>query len=177
MDTVETQEIPSEEITPGPNTSGQNAPSFQPKPDCEPTEDISISQASSQKSLDPIFQLEGEDIQQASSSPKRSIKLEDVIALHTARRMKGPSKSGQKLKQGVSIPSQRRWLYYWSVVLNARLPAWVLGGWRRFVFKRFESQGTVDPARVEGRRGAPKNPPPSNYSSDARAYGHEEGVC
>ncbi len=167
--------MPSEDITPGPNTSGQNTPSSQPKPDGEPTEDISISRASSQRPVGPTFQLEGEDIQRASSSPKRSIKLEDVIALHTARRMKGPSKSGQKLKQGVSIPSQRRWLYYWSVVLTHVSPP---GFWGVGVVSSSSDPSPKAPLTLPASKDAAAHPKirlRQNYSSDARAYGHEEG--
>ena len=47
--------------------------------------------------------------------------LADVLELHTSRRMKAPS-PGEKGKQGVSIPSQRRWLHYWSLLLSHRAP-------------------------------------------------------
>jgi phosphatidylinositol-3,4,5-trisphosphate 3-phosphatase/dual-specificity protein phosphatase PTEN len=47
--------------------------------------------------------------------------LAHVLELHTSKRMKSPS-PGEKGKQGVSIPSQRRWLHYWSLLLSHRAP-------------------------------------------------------
>ncbi|KDR72555.1 hypothetical protein GALMADRAFT_252686 [Galerina marginata CBS 339.88] len=57
------------------------------------------------------------------SNPEKSFKdaLKGVLDLHTARRMK-PSEKEDKAKQGVSIPSQRRFLYYWSLLLSHEAP-------------------------------------------------------
>ncbi|KZS97246.1 phosphatases II [Sistotremastrum niveocremeum HHB9708] len=51
----------------------------------------------------------------------RTPPLDDVLSLHTQRRMK-PSTGGKKSPQGVSIPSQRRFLHYWSQILNDTAP-------------------------------------------------------
>lgn len=53
--------------------------------------------------------------------------LKDVLDLHTSKRMRAPSSDAKKLKQGVSIPSQRRWLYYWALLLAHEAPSciWV----------------------------------------------------
>lgn len=48
--------------------------------------------------------------------------LKGVLDLHTARRMKPPSEKEGKAKQGVSIPSQRRFLYYWALILAHEAP-------------------------------------------------------
>lgn len=51
--------------------------------------------------------------------------LKDVLDLHTSKRMRAPSSPGKKLKQGVSIPSQRRWLYYWALLLAHEAPSYL----------------------------------------------------
>jgi phosphatidylinositol-3,4,5-trisphosphate 3-phosphatase/dual-specificity protein phosphatase PTEN len=42
--------------------------------------------------------------------------LHNILDFHTSRRMK-PVSPPSRQKSGVSIPSQRRWLYYWSLLL------------------------------------------------------------
>lgn len=54
--------------------------------------------------------------------------LDSVLALHSARRMKPPSKSDSNPRKGVSIPSQRRFLFYWAQILSNAAPKgfWVI---------------------------------------------------
>lgn len=47
--------------------------------------------------------------------------LKDILNFHTARRMKAKDK-GINMTQGVRIPSQRRFLYYWALVLAHEAP-------------------------------------------------------
>lgn len=75
------------------------------------------------RSMSPLSETpSGTSNTQSASTRKKTSNLDDVLALHTSRRMKAPSSSSKKAKQGVSIPSQRRWLYYWSLVLAHEAP-------------------------------------------------------
>ena len=86
-----------------------------------PTDDPSV----------PLTQEAYESTHSAETSARNSGKpnrrmtasevLTHVLELHTSKRMKVPS-PGEKGKQGVSIPSQRRWLHYWSLLLSHRAP-------------------------------------------------------
>ncbi|KAJ7701517.1 hypothetical protein B0H17DRAFT_1195298 [Mycena rosella] len=59
----------------------------------------------------------------AADTPKPlSREHKGMLDLHTAQRMK-PSGANEKAKQGVSIPSQRRWLHYWVLLLAQKVPA------------------------------------------------------
>jgi phosphatidylinositol-3,4,5-trisphosphate 3-phosphatase and dual-specificity protein phosphatase PTEN len=52
--------------------------------------------------------------------------LQNILDLHTSKRMKTQeekeAKAKEKQKKGVSIPSQRRWLLYWSLLLAGAGP-------------------------------------------------------
>lgn len=66
----------------------------------------------------------GADLSRVSSEPATNT-LEKVLDLHASRRMK-PSlhhSRYQKPKMGVSIPSQQRWLSYWSQILAGKGPS------------------------------------------------------
>ncbi|KAG6857038.1 hypothetical protein H0H87_010392 [Tephrocybe sp. NHM501043] len=84
---------------PGPSSSGSNTPSFQGD------------------TLDAAFPNPG-----SKSKKYHPDVLNTVLDLHTSRRMKRPSSPTKKTKQGVSIPSQRRWLYYWALSLSHTAP-------------------------------------------------------
>ncbi|KAH9926719.1 phosphatases II [Fomitopsis serialis] len=61
-------------------------------------------------------------MQQQGSQGDHAENLTRVLELHTSKRMRRPTSPSQQTKQGVSIPSQRRWLYYWSLVISHQAP-------------------------------------------------------
>ncbi|KAG6820917.1 hypothetical protein H0H93_009691 [Arthromyces matolae] len=58
----------------------------------------------------------------AASKGNHPESLNTILDLHSSRRMKRPSSPSKKAKHGVSIPSQRRWLYYWALLLSHTAP-------------------------------------------------------
>ncbi|KAH0834861.1 hypothetical protein J3R83DRAFT_10489 [Lanmaoa asiatica] len=77
-------------------------------------------------SVRPASVPSGADLSRVSSEPMVNT-LDKVLDLHTSRRMKPslhPSDVpvSKKPLMGVSIPSQRRWLFYWSQVLDGKGP-------------------------------------------------------
>jgi len=65
---------------------------------------------------------QGQTILPASTiAPPRD--LQDILDFHTSRRMKARSSPGKKQHTAVSIPSQLRFLRYWSILLARQFPA------------------------------------------------------
>ncbi|KAG1878385.1 hypothetical protein C8R48DRAFT_686766 [Suillus tomentosus] len=71
---------------------------------------------------------ESRDENQSIPTKPSAPTLQQVLDLHTSRRMKAPSIStNAKSRAGVSIPSQRRWLLYWSRLLAGQGPPGMWG--------------------------------------------------
>lgn len=89
-----------------------------------PSPNTTMLPATIEHSTRPFF---GADLSRASSEPVAST-LEKILDLHTSKRMKPslhPSRRPdipKKPKMGVSIPSQQRWLFYWSQVVSGKGP-------------------------------------------------------
>ncbi|KAJ7512033.1 hypothetical protein B0H11DRAFT_2151772 [Mycena galericulata] len=73
--------------------------------------------------LETVTEAQAAEAETPAGAPLKSLadSLKGVLDLHTARRMKPPGANG-KGKQGVSIPSQRRWLHYWALLLAHEAP-------------------------------------------------------
>ncbi|KAK0459561.1 uncharacterized protein EV420DRAFT_1269032 [Desarmillaria tabescens] len=82
---------------------------------------------------DSTFSDADVDSPQSTGTPSSTLtsngntSLKSVLDLHTSKRMKTPSDL-KKQKQGVSIPSQRRWLHYWSLLLAHEAPSHMWSG-------------------------------------------------
>ncbi|KAF9788692.1 phosphatases II [Thelephora terrestris] len=86
-----------------------------------PTDDPSVPLT--QKAYESTHPTENNATSSGEGEGRRTASeiLTNVLELHSSKRMKAPAPGG-KGKQGVSIPSQRRWLHYWSLLLSHRAP-------------------------------------------------------
>jgi phosphatidylinositol-3,4,5-trisphosphate 3-phosphatase/dual-specificity protein phosphatase PTEN len=82
--------------------------------------------ANQNSDADGILDIEKGTSHPRSPTPNREKSFTDalkgVLDLHTAQRMKQSSEKEGKVKPGVSIPSQRRFLYYWALLLAHEAP-------------------------------------------------------
>lgn len=117
MDIVETDVMPKDENIPNPETNDM---------DNIPETEIPVTSAPPAKAPSNLSRTDSSPV----PDPATGSTLEKVLALHTSRRMKVASTSAsnspkyklKKPKQGVSIPSQRRFLLYWSLLLSGTAP-------------------------------------------------------
>lgn len=89
-----------------------------------PNTSMVLPSISDRSPIRPASPSLGADLSRVSSEPTAN-QLEKVLNLHTSRRMK-PSRyhpdAQKRPKMGVSIPSQQRWLFYWSQILAGKGP-------------------------------------------------------
>ncbi|KAG1730343.1 hypothetical protein EDB19DRAFT_1385553 [Suillus lakei] len=97
---------------------------------------------------------ESRDESQSMPSKPSAPTLQQVLDLHTSRRMKASSistnTSSVKPRAGVSIPSQRRWLLYWSQLLAGQGPPgmWGLSNANSGSFNGSNSPPSILPRKV-----------------------------
>lgn len=84
-----------------------------------------------------------------SAAANSAASLDSVLALHSSRRMKAPSKSDSHKtpRTGVSIPSQRRFLFYWSQILSGASPK---GFWEILPSTQDSAQSPQQKVRIRG---------------------------
>lgn len=94
-------------------------------------EELEESAVSSTSSIVEESLPESRDESQSLPSRPSTPTLQQVLDLHTSRRMKvspvSKNTSSAKPRAGVSIPSQRRWLLYWSRLLAGQGPPGMWG--------------------------------------------------
>ncbi|KAL0578887.1 Telomerase protein component 1 [Marasmius crinis-equi] len=123
--------------------------------DVVPPDDDAVTIPQSDQSSEVIVESPVQDTSVESPTPHKPSKatLTDILDLHTSRRMRQPSSPEKKVKQGVSIPSQRRWLHYWSLLLSHQAPEHV---WSSAPLAPSSSSPSLSSMPPESRRNAPK---------------------